>query len=79
MEWGDIARHAIKVTTIKKKLYNRASKNITHSQKKGKEYYDKKRCDSQVKRVLRLHPCTLTCNLCMMQVYTRATLYYSND
>ena len=49
-EWDpdEIARHATKVTTIKEKLYERASKNITSAQKKDKEYYDKKRCDSQV-------------------------------
>ena len=49
-EWDpdEITRHATKVTTIKEKLYERASKNITSAQKKDKEYYDKKRCDSQV-------------------------------
>ena len=48
-EWDpdEIAGHATKVTTIKEKLYERASKNITSAQK-DKEYYDKKRCGSQV-------------------------------
>ena len=70
-EWDpdEIARHATEVTTIKEKLYERASKNITCAQ--DKEYY-KKRCDSQVRKVW-LHPCTRQLES-LMQVYTRGTL-----
>ena len=32
----------------KEKLYEKAGRNIAKAQKKDKEYYDKKHCDSQV-------------------------------